>query len=214
MTSFPSSVRRPRSLSSPSRCHRSRLLDLQRRAICPADTFANDHAGRCLSAPIAQGRSHPSERATEAIVKCTTTVTHIVCLEVGGLVAQYSGTVKTAHGDAIPRSACVPSGISNTPVSAASVPETRTALPSGRHSPSSRLTRLTAGPMAVKSSRSAAPILPQSISPRCRAAPKGRGASPCRRRASSRCAIRLPFHRAVAECHCLRGRAKAFATAP
>jgi hypothetical protein len=24
----------------------------------------------------------------------------------------------------------------------------------------------------------------------------------------------LPFHRAVAECHCLRGRAKAFATAP
>jgi hypothetical protein len=45
-------------------------------------------------------------------------------------------------------------------VSAATAPEISTDRPSGRHSPSSRLTRLTAGPMAVKSSRSAAPILP------------------------------------------------------
>src|SRR5438876_817312 len=56
---------------------------------------------------------------------------------------------------------------------------------SGRHSPSSRLTRLTAGPMAVKSSRSAAPILPHSISPRCSAAPKGSGGSLCACRAAS-----------------------------
>jgi hypothetical protein len=34
---------------------------------------------------------------------------------------------------------------------------------------------LTAGPMAVKSSRSTAPILPHRISPRCSAAPKGSG---------------------------------------
>ena len=80
----------------------------------------------------------------------------------------------------MPRKACVPSGISGAVVSAAKAPEMRTALSSGRHSPSRRLTRLTAGPMAVKSSRSAAPILPQSISPRCSATPKGRGAKPSR----------------------------------
>jgi hypothetical protein len=45
--------------------------------------------------------------------------------------------------------------------------------------PSSRLTRLTAGPMAVKSSRSTAPMLPHRISPRCRAAPKGSGGNSC-----------------------------------
>src|SRR5260370_33421720 len=90
-------------------------------------------------------------RATEAKVKCTVTVTHSYrVLDVRDLSVQLSGTVKTAHGDAIPRSACVPSGISDTPVSAASVPETRTVLPSGRHSPSSRLTRLTAAPDAVR----------------------------------------------------------------
>ena len=90
---------------------------------------------------------------------------------------------------AMPRSACAPSGISGAEVSAAAAPETRTARSSGRHSPSSRLTRLTAGPIAVKSSRSAAPILPHRISPRCTAAPKGSGGSPCWRRAASRCAI-------------------------
>src|SRR6516225_7197687 len=102
---------------------------------------------------------------------------------------QSSGKEKTAHGDAIPRSKCVPSAINGASVSAASAPDTRTAFPSGRHSPSSRLTRLTAEPIAVKSRRSAALILPHSISPRCRAAPKGSGGSPCRRRSSSRCAI-------------------------
>src|SRR6202158_6391589 len=76
---------------------------------------------------------------------------------------QLSGTVKTAHGDAIPRSACVPSGISDTPVSAASVPETRTALSSGRHSPSSRLTRLTAGPIADKSTLYAVQLFTTNI---------------------------------------------------
>src|SRR6516164_1541433 len=136
-----------------------------------------------------QTRSRPSERPTEAKVECTITVTHVACLDMGGLSAQFSGTVKTAQGDAIPRSACVPSGISDTPVSAAKVPETRTALSSVRHSPSSRLTRLTAGPIAVKSSRSAAPILPQSISPRWSAAPNGSGGSPCARRSLFKCAI-------------------------
>ena len=82
-----------------------------------------------------------------------------------------------------------PAGSAACSVSAATVPETSTALSSGRHSPSSRLTRLTAGPIAVKSSRSAAPILPHKISPRCRAAPNGSGGSPCCRRASSRCAM-------------------------
>ena len=77
-------------------------------------------------------------------------------------------------------------GSAASPVSAANAPEMRTALPSGRHSPSSRLTRLTAGPIAVKSSRSAAPILPHSISPRCSATPKGKSGRPCRPRASSR----------------------------
>jgi len=47
-------------------------------------------------------------------------------------------------------------------VSAATAPEISTDRPSGRHSPSNRLTRFTAGPMAVKSSRSVAPILPHS----------------------------------------------------
>ena len=74
-------------------------------------------------------------------------------------------------------------------VSAASAPEISTHRPSGRHSPSSRLTRLTAGPMAVKSSRSAAPILPHNISPRWSAAPKGSGGSPCPRRPASRWAM-------------------------
>jgi hypothetical protein len=80
---------------------------------------------RCYNQPLAQQlkrasrqtRSHPSERATE--VKCTIVVTHVACLDVRGLSAQFSGTVKTAHGEAIPRSACVPSGISDTRVSAA-----------------------------------------------------------------------------------------------
>src|SRR6516165_9871418 len=69
--------------------------------------------------------------------------------------AQFSGRVKTTHGDVMPRSAWVPSAISGVCVSAASAPDTRTVLPSGLHSPSSRLTKLTAGPMAVKSRRSA-----------------------------------------------------------
>ena len=43
----------------------------------------------------------------------------------------------------MPRSACSPSGISGVAVSAAKAPETRSALPSGRHRPSRRLTRLT-----------------------------------------------------------------------
>ena len=67
------------------------------------------------------------------------------------------------------RSTCWPSGTSEVAVWAAAAPEIRTERPSGRHSPSSRLTRLTAGPMAVNSSRSAAPILPHNISPRCSA---------------------------------------------
>ena len=70
-------------------------------------------------------------------------------------------------------------------------PRARTVRSRGRHSPSSRLTRLTAGPMAVKSSRSAAPMLPHNISPRCRATPNGKGGSPSRTRASSRWAIPL-----------------------
>src|SRR5437667_2678477 len=40
--------------------------------------------------------------ADEAKVKCTVAVTHMACLDVRGLSAQFSGTVKTAHGDAIP----------------------------------------------------------------------------------------------------------------
>ncbi len=83
----------------------------------------------------------------------------------------------------MPRSACVPSGISFAVVSAATAPEIKTVRPSGRQSPSSRLTRLTAGPIAVKSSRSAAPTLPHRISPRCNATPNARGGSPCSRRA-------------------------------
>ena len=82
----------------------------------------------------------------------------------------------------MPRSACVPSGISVALVSAATAPEIRTVRPSGRQSPSSRLTRFTAGPIAVKSSRSAAPTLPHRISPRCSATPNDSGGSPCSRR--------------------------------
>src|SRR5277367_472161 len=58
----------------------------------------------------------------------------------------------------MPRSAWSPNGTSGVVVSAATAPEINTERPRGRHSPSSRLTRLTAGPMAVKSNRSAAPI--------------------------------------------------------
>src|ERR671910_2423832 len=64
----------------------------------------------------------------------------------------------TNGGAAMPRSTCSPSGTSGVVVSAATAPEISPDRPSGRHSPSSRLTRFTAGPMAVKSSRSAAPI--------------------------------------------------------
>src|SRR3954453_1415558 len=46
-----------------------------------------------------------------------------------------------------------------------------------------------ARPIAVKSSRSAAPILPHRISPRCSAASKGSGSSPCACRAISRWAM-------------------------
>src|SRR3954466_3000339 len=97
-----------------------------------------------------------------------------------------SSRVKTVQGAAMPRSTCSPSGTSGAVVSAATAPEISTERPSGRHSPSSRLTRLTAGPMAVKSSRSAAPILPHNISPKCSATPKGSGGSCCACRAISR----------------------------
>jgi hypothetical protein len=83
------------------------------------------------------------------------------------LDSHASGRVKTAQGAAMPRSMCSPSGTSGAVASAATAPEISTDRPTGRHSPSSRLTRLTAGPMAVKSSRSTAPILPHRISPRC-----------------------------------------------
>src|SRR5216684_499919 len=99
---------------------------------------------------------------------------------------QSSGSVKTAQGVTMPRRSCSPSGINLVFVSAATAPEISTLRPSGRHNPSSRLTRLTAGPIAVKSSRSAVPMLPHSISPRCSAAPKRRGGRPCRSRAWSR----------------------------
>src|SRR5216684_3395821 len=75
---------------------------------------------------------------------------------------QSSGSVKTAQGVAMPRRSCSPSGINLVFVSAATAPEISTLRPSGRHNPSSRLTRLTAGPIAVKSSRSAVPMLPHS----------------------------------------------------
>jgi hypothetical protein len=58
-------------------------------------------------------------------------------------LAQASGTVQTAQGDAMPRSAWIPSGISVAAVSAATAPEISTIWSSGRQSPSSRLTRLT-----------------------------------------------------------------------
>jgi len=48
-------------------------------------------------------------------------------------------------------------------VSAATAPEISTDRPSGRHSHSSRLTRLTAGLMAVTSSRSASDIAPRYL---------------------------------------------------
>ena len=80
----------------------------------------------------------------------------------------------------MPRSTCSPIGTSGVVVSAATAPEINTDRPSGRHSPSSWLTRLTAGPMAVKSSRSTAPILPHRISPRCSAAPEGQRRQPLR----------------------------------
>src|SRR5271166_1319980 len=125
-----------------------------------ASIYEAEHLAAARSSePRVKPARIPANERPKPKFKCTITVTHIACLDVGGLSAQFSGTVKTAHGDAIPRSAYVPSGISDTPVSAASVPETRTALSSGRHCPDSRLTRLTAGPIAVKSSRSAAPIL-------------------------------------------------------
>ena len=92
--------------------------------------------------------------------------------------AHPSGRVKTAQGAAMPRSGCSPSGTGGAVVSAATETEISTDRPSGRHNPSTRLNRLTAGPIAVKSSRSAAPIWPHRISPRCSAAPKGSGGSP------------------------------------
>src|SRR4029077_16984232 len=85
--------------------------------------------------------------------------------------------------------ACSPSGTKGVLVSAATAPEISTERPSGRHNPSSRLTRLTAEPMAVKSSRSAAPILPHKISPTCRAAPNATGGGPGAARSASRCAM-------------------------
>jgi hypothetical protein len=92
--------------------------------------------------------------------------------------AHASGNVKTAQDAAMQRNGCSPSGTSGAVVSAATATEISTDRPSGRHNPSSRLTRLTAGPIAVTSSRSAAPRLPHRISPRCSAAPKGSGGSP------------------------------------
>ena len=92
-----------------------------------------------------------------------------------------SASAKTAQGVAMPRNACSPSGISGCRRFRRECAETSTVRPSGLHSPSSRLTRLTAGPIAVKSSRSAVPILPHSISPRCSAVPNGKGGRPCPR---------------------------------
>ena len=48
--------------------------------------------------------------------------------------AQFSGTVKTAHGDAIPRSACVPSGIRGTPAATAESSAARMVSPVPRRS--------------------------------------------------------------------------------
>src|SRR5580704_15144364 len=56
--------------------------------------------------------------------------------------AHASGRVKTGQGAAMPRSTCSPSGTSGVVVSAATAPEISTDRPSGRHRPSSRLTRL------------------------------------------------------------------------
>jgi hypothetical protein len=63
---------------------------------------------------------------------------------------QSSGKVKIAQGNAIRRKTCSPNGINVIVVSGASAPETSTLRPRGRHSPSSWLTRLTSGPIAVK----------------------------------------------------------------
>ena len=62
--------------------------------------------------------------------------------DLAGDAIQSSGKVKTAHSDAMPRSTCVPRAINGASVSAANAPDTRTAFPSGRHSPSNRLTKL------------------------------------------------------------------------
>src|SRR4030088_1026244 len=64
---------------------------------------------------------------------------------------QSSGSVKTAQGVAMPRNSCSPSGINLVFVSAATAPEISTLRPRGRHSPSSRLTRLAAGAVAANS---------------------------------------------------------------
>jgi hypothetical protein len=86
--------------------------------------------------------------------------------------AYSSGRPKTAQGAAMPRKGCLPTETRVVVVSAATASVRSTLRPRGRHRPSSRLTKLTAGPIAVKSKRSAVPTFPQNISPRWRATPK------------------------------------------
>src|SRR5262249_30322149 len=61
---------------------------------------------------------------------------------------------------------------------AASAPDTRTVLRSGLHSPSSRLTKFTAGAAGGKNTRTPAPPFPPRKSPRRKDGPHGRGGEP------------------------------------
>src|SRR3981081_3925418 len=67
------------------------------------------------------------------------------------------GKVKTVQGAAMPRKKCSPRGTSILVVSAATAPVTSTLRPSGRHRPSNRLTRLTAGAIAGADHRGGVP---------------------------------------------------------
>ena len=88
--------------------------------------------------------------------------------------------------------------------SLAKASEIRMLGPSVRHRPSRRDARLTAGPITVKSSRSAAPMLPYITSPTCSAMPKPSASSPRARRSSLSAAIAA--RASSAACSGARGR--------
>ena len=102
-----------------------------------------------------------------------------VCYFCPGTAVQYSGMPNTSSSSRNPRIGYDPSDTRGIPAASAKARETNTGQPSSFVKASSRKARLTAGPITVKSRRSAEPTLPYMAVPMCRPMPARRSQSLC-----------------------------------